>query len=116
MGCVNKVRKMKWCLAEADRSIMRARLMRCTTMSISQDARAPYHVVRAGVATDNLEHWSFPVGQLNIVEDFEDQSAGAISMATLHIFRSLCTENRDPSFLSGGAKKTTFSKIERNQS
>ena len=85
-----KVRKMKFCLAEAVRMRTRLQLRKATSMTVHQDASKGRLVMRAQMCGEDLQPTRALLGAVNYVDTF-DSSAMGLAAATLHALRELCT-------------------------
>ncbi len=90
-----KVRCIKWCLAEAVRSVQRERLRDCRVASIHQDGRQGRLAIRYTACGEDLKPRVGVLGSASLAKDFRMDAVG-MSAATVHILRSLCTSMASP--------------------
>ena len=85
-----KCRKMKFCLAEAKRQLVRKALREAIVIAVHQDGRKGRLAIRFNTCNNKLETYQGVLGSANLAKDF---SMDAIGMrdATLAIIQNICT-------------------------
>ena len=91
----NKMRKMKWCLAEAHRRADMLKFRRARTISLMQDVRKGKLLVRFKAVDRNLHVSRGVLGQ----QTLERGSAHVLTEATFKLIADACTVNKNPPLL-----------------
>lgn len=90
-----KVRKMKWCLAEAVRERMRDSVRQARSMTVMSDCSKGHLVLRALMCRDDLEVQDGLLGIANMIERGEASSLDLAS-AVVCILQNLATPCKSP--------------------
>ena len=101
-----KVRKMKWCLAEAVRSRVRAAIRSAASMSIHADCSKGHLVVRARMCGEALDVSDGLLGVVNMLER-DGSSALDLAMAIVTLMSDLATPCNAPPFPSAAQRQPT---------
>ena len=95
VGCRQKIRKFKYCLAEAARSIKRTRMLRSRVVALHSDARKGRLAVRYTACGADLKPEAGILGTTSLVDGrFSTDSVG-ITNAIMHITKDVCTPSAD---------------------
>ena len=101
-----KVRKMKWCLAEAVRSRVRAAIRDAASMSIHADCSKGHLVVRALMCGEALDVSDGLLGVVNMLER-DGSSALDLASAIVTLLSDLATPCKAPPFRSAAQRQPT---------
>lgn len=89
-----KLRKMKFCLAEAERERVRRLIRMAKSLTLHQDGHKGRLAVRVQLCGEDLEpHFVF-LGIVNLVKLFKTNALG-IKAATVHVMKKICTKHAD---------------------
>ena len=91
----NKMRKMKWCLAEAHRRVDMSKFKTARTISLMQDVRKGKLLLRFKAVDRYLRVSRGVVGQCTL----ERGSAHKLTQATYCLLADACTSNKSPPLL-----------------
>ncbi len=97
-----KVRRMKWALAEAKRSINRARLGRAGSISLHSDSTRGRLAVRFICCGPELEPHAGLLGQVDLAQQYQSLNAHAISKGIVRVIEKACTPLLDSPFGKSG--------------
>ena len=97
VGRSKKLRKMKWCLAEARRALNRRRLRAACAVGLHQDARKGWLAVRFSACGRDLEAHVGVLGCARLANDYSLDALG-VRRATMDIIKAACTPLSDPPY------------------
>lgn len=95
VGGYKKVRKLKYCCAEATRILARDQLRSALTMALHQDVRKARLLVRYTACNAKLEVFSGALGQIKLPKQFSLDADG-IKAGTLDVIKTFCLERCKP--------------------
>ena len=99
VGHRKKLRRMKWCLAEARRMVKRQYLKSSRVVSLHQDARKGRLAVRFTCCGPKLKPKVGFLGSASLTSKFSTD-AGGIKQAIVHIVHEFCTPLRRPPMIN----------------
>ena len=97
VGRSKKLRKMKWCLAEARRAMNRKRIKASRAMALHQDGRKQWLAIRYSACGQDLKARVGVLGVANLPRNYTLDALG-IRQATIDIVKQLCTSKRAPPY------------------
>lgn len=97
VGRSKKLRKMKWCLAEARRAMTRKHIKPARVMALHQDVRKQWLAIRFSACGPDLVARVGVLGVANLPRNYSLDALG-IRQATIDIVKQFCTSCRAPPF------------------
>ena len=113
IGRRKKIRKMKFCLAEATRVLRMNKLRSCEVLSLHADARKGRLAVRFTGSTRGLELQSGVLGTVSLVKSFSSDALG-VSKAVKEVVKLACTSYSSIPFNSRQIKAKLDKKLHRH--
>ena len=106
VGSRKRVRKIKWCLAEARREHRRSQMKAATCIALHQDARKGQLALRFTACGKDLTPMVGVLGCASMTQTIGSVDAAAISKCTKDVVERLCTPMKNPPYCREPPKAT----------